>query len=37
MKRLWAAAFVALCVISANAQAADDPLPSWKTDRRSPQ
>jgi len=29
MKRLWAAAFLALCVISANVQAADDPLPSW--------
>jgi phosphoserine phosphatase len=29
MKRFWAAAFVALCVISANVQAADDPLPSW--------
>jgi phosphoglycolate phosphatase-like HAD superfamily hydrolase len=29
MKRFWAAAFLALCVISANVQAADDPLPSW--------
>ena len=29
MKRLWAAAFLALCLISANVQAADDPLPSW--------
>src|SRR5215472_6423778 len=29
MKLLWAAAFVAICVISANVQAADDPLPSW--------
>jgi phosphoglycolate phosphatase-like HAD superfamily hydrolase len=29
MKRLWAAAFLALCVISANVQAADHPLPSW--------
>ena len=29
MKRLCTAALVALCVISANVQAADDPLPSW--------
>ena len=29
MKRLWAAAFLALCVASANVRAADDPLPSW--------
>lgn len=29
MKRLGAATFLALCVISANVQAADDPLPSW--------
>ena len=29
MKRLWAAAFLALCLVSANVQAADDPLPSW--------
>jgi phosphoglycolate phosphatase-like HAD superfamily hydrolase len=28
-KRLWAAAFLALCVIASSAQAADDPLPSW--------
>jgi len=29
MKHLWAATFLALCVISANVQAADDALPSW--------
>jgi len=29
MKRLWATAFLALCVVASNAQAADDPLPSW--------
>ena len=29
MKCLYAAAFLALCVISANVQAADDPMPSW--------
>src|SRR5499427_6961895 len=29
MKCLYAAAFLAVCVISANVQAADDPLPSW--------
>jgi phosphoserine phosphatase len=29
MKRLCTTAFVALCVISANVQAADDPLRSW--------
>jgi hypothetical protein len=29
MKRLWAAAFLALCVISGSVRAADDPLPSW--------
>ncbi len=29
MKRLGAAAFLMLCVISANVQAADDPLSSW--------
>jgi phosphoglycolate phosphatase-like HAD superfamily hydrolase len=29
MKRLRAALLLALCVIAANAQAADDPLPSW--------
>jgi len=29
MKRLWAPAFLALCLVSANIQAADDPLPSW--------
>src|SRR5215472_9300866 len=29
MKRLCAAAFLAVCIISPNVQAADDPLPSW--------
>jgi phosphoglycolate phosphatase-like HAD superfamily hydrolase len=29
MKRFYAAAFLALCVISAKVQAADDALPSW--------
>jgi phosphoglycolate phosphatase-like HAD superfamily hydrolase len=29
MKRLWAAAFLALCVLASSVQAADDPLPSW--------
>jgi phosphoglycolate phosphatase-like HAD superfamily hydrolase len=29
MKRPWLAAYLALCVISPNVQAADDPLPSW--------
>jgi phosphoglycolate phosphatase-like HAD superfamily hydrolase len=29
MKPLWAATLLALCVISLDVQAADDPLPSW--------
>ena len=29
MERLWAAAFLALCVVASNAQATDDPLSSW--------
>jgi len=29
MKRLYAAAFLAVCIISPNVNAADDPLPSW--------
>jgi hypothetical protein len=29
MRRLCTAIFLALCVVAANAQAADDPLPSW--------
>src|SRR5215472_1900682 len=29
MRRLCAAAFLAVCIISPHVQAADDPLPSW--------